>query len=402
MKIPRIADAMGYLDDDLVSGAAGETKKTKAWGKWGSIAACFAVVLIAGIAVLPSFLGGNVAAGSEGGDTSRKDVVTFESAILWPWEDLTVYEKYARIEVDGKVYEGQMREIGASLLGERLGSYEGRGYENVAMGEDIEHRETFDVYAIHGVSSSDKVAAECVAVEMEGKYYVFRRGDYAPPETLGELMASVALPEVLELKGYSRNGDGVDAQHFCLADDAYIWEVLSGCSDAKYVEHDNQTWHEREHISFGITSEALGIYKKTFTITADGYLATNAFEWGYLFEIGEEAAGKIMRYAAGHSTEAEFEPYRRMVAGRVAEITDGYLVVDDSVLYENPADGRMYKIPLDDLRIRRYVEYRMVKVGDTVAVEYEGEIDPAAGNLVQGAVSISRGRIVDGDVLIPE
>ena len=398
MKVSRIANAVGYLDDDLVSCADGGRKRSKAvrW-KWGALAACFAVVLIAVVAVLPSLLGGNVAAGSDSAGPTRKDVTVSELAILWPWDYRTVYERYGSIEVNGVVYEGQMREIGASLLGDCLGSYEGWGYEDVGPHGQKEHRETFAVYAIRGVTSSDRIAAE-----MEGKYYVFRRGAYLPPADLGELMASVALPEVLELKGFSKNGDGADAQHFFLEEDAYIWEVLSDCSDAKFVAEDDRTEDGRERISFGVTSEALGIYKKVFTITEDGYLFTNAFEWGYAFEIGEEAAGKILRYAATHSSETEFAPYRPIVAGRVTEITDGYLVVDDAALCGDPADGRQYRVPLEDLRIRRYVACGVIEIGDTVAVEYEGEIDPTAGDLVQGAVCISRAKITDGDVMIPE
>lgn len=47
MKTPRIAKAMEYIDDDLVSGAVTytRTKKKNNWVKWGAIAACFALVL---------------------------------------------------------------------------------------------------------------------------------------------------------------------------------------------------------------------------------------------------------------------------------------------------------------------------------------------------------------------
>lgn len=398
MKVSRIANAIGHLDDDLISGAVGGKKKAKAARlKWGAVAACFAVVLIAGIAVLPSFLGGNVAASSEPADSPRKGVTISELAICWPWEYQTIYERYGRIEVKGEVYDGRMREIGASLVGECIGTYEGWGYEDIDSHEQKEHRETFAVYAIHGVADS-----EFVAVMMEGRYYVFQREAYAPPADLGELMASVALPEVLELEYFSKNGDDADARQFLLADDAYLWEVLSGCSDAKFADSDKWTEDGRESISFRITSEALGIYKRVFTITKDGYLWTNAFDWAYIFDIGEDAAGKIMRYAAEHSTEAEFEPYRRTVAGEVTEITDKYLVVDDSILCEDPADGRKFKVSLEDLRIRRYVEYGVIGIGDMIAVEYEGNIDAEAGNLVQGAVSMSGAKISEGTVWIPE
>ena len=43
MKTPRIANAIGQIDDDLVAGAAKcKTKNKKHWLIWGSLAACFA------------------------------------------------------------------------------------------------------------------------------------------------------------------------------------------------------------------------------------------------------------------------------------------------------------------------------------------------------------------------
>lgn len=42
-------------------------------------------------------------------------------------------------------------------------------------------------------------------------------------------------------------------------------------------------------------------------VTVDGYLWTNAFNYQYLFNIGEDAASKIIKYAKENSTEAEYE-----------------------------------------------------------------------------------------------
>ena len=54
MKTPRIADALNQIDDDLVNGAARAKKvKKNNWLKWGSIAACFVVMLVAMLAVMP-------------------------------------------------------------------------------------------------------------------------------------------------------------------------------------------------------------------------------------------------------------------------------------------------------------------------------------------------------------
>lgn len=90
MKIPRTANAVGHIDDDLITAAAESKTKAKRspWLKWGSIAACFALLVIAGTAILPSLFGG------DGGTTDKyKDFIqTGESAIIWPWEYQTVYE----------------------------------------------------------------------------------------------------------------------------------------------------------------------------------------------------------------------------------------------------------------------------------------------------------------------
>ena len=54
MKTPRIADALNQIDDDIVNGAARAKKvKKNTWLKWGSIAACFVVMLAAMLAIMP-------------------------------------------------------------------------------------------------------------------------------------------------------------------------------------------------------------------------------------------------------------------------------------------------------------------------------------------------------------
>ena len=47
MSIPKMANAMGYIDDDLVSGAVEykRTKKKNSWIKWTAMAACLCLVV---------------------------------------------------------------------------------------------------------------------------------------------------------------------------------------------------------------------------------------------------------------------------------------------------------------------------------------------------------------------
>lgn len=391
MKTPRTANAVGHIDDDLITAAAECKKKTKhsPWLKWGSIAACFALLVIAGTAILPSLFGG------DGGTTNKyKDFIQAgESAIIWPWEYQTVYEKYTELKFDGIEYLGRGREVSASHVGEIIGNHTVVGYDEINSGK--KYTKEFEVYKL-----KDAAQSQFVAVKMEGKYYVFKNDKYAPPSTLGELFNLVDLPKVIELNEFSENGDGPNKNHYVLNSDDYVWEVLAGCKNADFVEDDKWTVHKRDHLSFTVTSETLGVYRVAMYVTADGYLWTNAFSYQYLFKIGEDAAGEIIKYAKENSSEAEYKPYQNRIVGNVVEVTDEYILIDDTVLCNNPSDGTTYKVLLNDLRISRYVDHEIIKVGSTVQITFEGGVDEA--NTIDSAVSASNVKISGGDVLIPE
>lgn len=391
MKIPRTANAVGHIDDDLITAAAESKTKAKRspWLKWGSIAACFALFVIAGTAILPSLFGG------DGGTTDKyKDFIqTGESVIIWPWKYQTVYEKYTELEYDGIEYLGRGHEVSASHVGEIIGNHTVVGYDEINSGK--KYTEEFEVYKL-----KDAAQSQFVAVKMEGKYYVFKNDKYAPPSTLGELFDLMDLSKVIELNTFSENGDGPNKNHFVLNNDDYVWEVLAGCENAPFVEDEKWVAHDREYYSFTITSETLGVYKGAMYVTVDGYLWTNAFNYQYLFNIGEDASSKIIKYAKENSTEAEYEPYQNTIVGKITEITDEYILLDDSILCANPDDGITYKILLNDLRISRYAESGAIRVGENVQITYEGEIDES--NTIDSAISASDVVISGGDVLITE
>ncbi len=393
MKTPRMANAVGQIDDDLITAAAECKKKKKNnWMKWGSLAACFAVLVIAGAAILPSLLGGNTPGGSN--DRYKGHIIQAgESAIIWPWEYQTVYEQYTELKIDGVKYIGKGREVSASYVGDSIGNYTVVGYDEINDGK--KYTEEFKVYKLKDVAQS-----QFIAVKMDGKYYVFKKDEYAPPSTLGELMELVDLSKAIELGRFSEGGDGPDDKHYELNSDDYIWSVLAECDGAVFVEDDKWMVHDREYLSFTITSEVLGVYRVAMYVTEDGYLWTNAFSYQYLFNIGEDAASKIIKYAKENSIEAEYEPYRNSVAGTITEITDEYILVDDSVLCNNPDDGIAYKVLLNDLRISRYVDHGIVEVGDTVQVTFESDL--STDNTIADAIYISQAMISGGDVLIPE
>ena len=60
MKTPRIANAVNHIDDNLISGATrSKATKKNSWLKWGSIAACFAVMLMAAVIAVPMMFSGD-------------------------------------------------------------------------------------------------------------------------------------------------------------------------------------------------------------------------------------------------------------------------------------------------------------------------------------------------------
>jgi len=393
MKTSRIANAIGQIDDELILSAV-ESKRKKNIRIWAAVAACFAVIVIVSAAILPSFLGGkkpNIEQTSSPvedieilPDERYKDfeIMTDNSAIIWPWDYLTDDERFYETEINGIKY-GKSRSVSEELIGAKIGDYDILGYDEIT---DEQHAKTCEVYQLSNVSQT-----EFVAVKIADCYYVFKNSEYNPPQTLGKLFERVDLPQFFKLERFSENGDGPDINHFTLNNDEYIWKILSECKSAALIDQDKENWHkyDRNFIQFSISSEALGVYKRAFSITKDGYLQTNAFDWGYLYNIGKDAAEKIIKYAKENSGEAEYQPYseNNFVCGKITEITDDFILVADSILCKNSADGITYKILINDIRISRYVDLSVVKVGSTVQIFYEGEIDNQ--NTIPTAISIS-------------
>lgn len=73
MKTPRIVNAIGHIDDDLINSATKSKKiaKKNIWIKWTSLAASFAVIIILAAVAVPTLFGdGNVSLPIGVGDTT--------------------------------------------------------------------------------------------------------------------------------------------------------------------------------------------------------------------------------------------------------------------------------------------------------------------------------------------
>ena len=221
-------------------------------------------------------------------------------AYEWPWDCLLIREQYRWLEYGGQGYVTRAAEIGGDLLGVALGRTEVLGWD--VYEESREHRLGCEVRAVRGVDP-----ARLLAVRFDGcgEWYVFRSEAYRPYATLGEFMEADSLPETITFEWFTAQ----DQTQYVLrggekeALSAELWALFAECADAPAAEHPD-AWKE-PLISFTVDSEALGAKNKAWSISRQGYLMTNAEEWGYWFFIGEEAAQKIADWALARGVEAE-------------------------------------------------------------------------------------------------
>lgn len=85
MKIPRIANAINHIDDELVNSAnRAESAKKNSWPwlRWVSVAACLAVLILAATAILSLFLDNTVSlSGTDGRDKDSQNAsIHYDSA----------------------------------------------------------------------------------------------------------------------------------------------------------------------------------------------------------------------------------------------------------------------------------------------------------------------------------
>jgi hypothetical protein len=342
--------------------------------------------MIAGILV-PHFLRTATIAESK----YKYHVSETERAIEWPWKYKTPAEKYPVVKFNGKQFTAKSQNsIHTEVMGEVIGSC-------VAEGLDPDtgkaYTETFEVRKIKGISEE-----LMIAVGNEDGFYVYAVDEKSAPDTLGKLLELYELSQNIELN-YVTKCEGYEEKEELLLDNGEkIWQILSGCGDAKI--DDTSDFFEREnrrYLAFTATSEALGVYNRVIYISEDGYFATNIFDYEYSYFIGKEAAGQIIRYVQKHSTETKSSSSAPTISGTVTEIGNGYIMVDDTVLCKKSKAGKKYKVYTDDIRVKRWSESGEIKTGDLVAVEYEGKISGSCK--ITGAYSIFTGTLEKNDIL---
>ena len=347
-------------------------------------------------------------------ERNDKNAMIENSAIVWPWNCRDVYSQYTEISVNGVTYRSRSSyyggEVYANQIGKKLCDTEARGYDEIESlnnGKAIYHTIRCEVFEIANVDSE-----RLVAVKYEGYdgYYAFMEDkdgyDFDPPATLGELIEALNLTENIKLNSFycDEDQDHHD-EHYALSDESSdaLWKILLESSTAPALSSDYAygNTYESTKISFAINSTTLGVYNLSFSFSDEGYLRTNIENYGYVYNIGTDAANKIIDFVLKNKLVLLVSE-KQYIVGTVTEIGEDYIKVDDSVMMKNSEEGIEFTVYATNMNIRRYIISGYVKVGDTVRIEH-GYLPKEGYTEVRNAVDLVECTITSsGQVLIPE
>ena len=129
MSIPKMAKAMGYIDDDLVTGAVEykRTKKKNSWMKWGAMAACLCLV----VALFP-LINSMV-------NTETPDNPIVSDAPVHFYLDGNLYSYHGEIAQElpaGYEHIGEIKNVGDAFTGNDFeGNADGKIYMNKSISD---------------------------------------------------------------------------------------------------------------------------------------------------------------------------------------------------------------------------------------------------------------------------
>ena len=224
------------------------------------------------------------------------------------------------------------------------------------------------------------LAVQYAGEENADDYYVFHQNEFNPPATLGEFISSLNLTETLPLMkfsystyDYSTRERSSETYGLSLADSTVVWNMIS-----QYASTGTRTGEDHNYqnnrIGFSATSEALGLYNRSFALTADGYLTTNIDNYGYDFYLGEEAVTEIREYILAHKTVAPADNIRTLY-GIVTEIGEDYFKMDDTLLMKYPEDGLTFTVYAhDNTTVKSYLMSGHLEVGDHVLIKHRDAV----------------------------
>jgi len=416
MNTDDIIDALNEVDDTSIKNAREPKKKRNYKALWisvGAAAACLAVVLLLprishmthhdGYCDCPDHqITPTPAVGANRWNYKSFGLVTRDSMIGFSWDCQTIAKQFSDVTYNDieyslrKSYYNEDMKVSASLIGERLTDYTAEvcDYET-----GVTHTIECTLYAIAGVDPARFLAVQYAGEKNSDDYYVFHQKEFNPPATLGEFITSLNLPETLSLVkfsyktyDYTTREKTSDLYGLSPEDSKVVWDMIS-----EYASVDTRTGeehgYENNRISFSATSEALGLYNRSFALVADGYLSTNIDDYGYDFYLGEEAVTEIREYILAHKIEAPKDSIES-IYGVVTEIGEDYLKIDDTILMKNPENGLTFTVYAhDNTTIKSYIMSGQLEVGDHIKILHRG-ISSEEPTVIRTAFSLNIGGFV--------
>lgn len=366
MKKEKISEIISNIDESFIEESAMAVKKKIPVYKYVSIAACLAIMIIAGIFIsqsdftaLPPVNTGEKTSNESGGGENKvteiapaPEIVT-EPAIetvtggtscmkLPPWDALTTSEKYREVTLSGITYRSQVQKIDEASVLSFIEDTTMQGYDPY---EDKTYTENAKIYSIRSISTECAVA---VKIGTEDEYYVYVNS-YYEPDTLGDFISDLDLKNTVSFRkaytdeyNYFENGSGHKQRIYADFDDSVIWNMLEDVLDAKNVEYN----HPYDRIGVETDLPLLGYKNISFAITPDGYVITNILNTQKCFFIGAEKFTRFDEYLKNNVPfKEEVNVYENNPDGTIpgkgeeAQSTPGYNPNDPMSIPPSPPEN---------------------------------------------------------------
>jgi hypothetical protein len=422
MKKKEFLDLMGNIDDELLLRAEKKNKSKRGIAlKIGIFAAVICAIFVITLAILiPGMKNGknNASSGVDNEldtltapisdvywvDTRERNgnnTLSQEKGIVWPWNCRAVYNQYTQLFYNGNEYSARSSyyggEVYANQIGDKLAEVECKGFDMIREGA---YSIGCSIYRINGVDSD-----VIVAVKYDGfdGYYAFINESRKAPATLEALINRLNLTENIKLNSfyYSETPLGEEKNYYLNNETSEeLWNIIKKYANAKLI--DSKTFdYSKKKLSFAVSSNTLGVYNLSFSLSEDGFLFTNIENYGYCYAIGEGAVNEIFSLALKNKT-LNLLPEKQYTVGTVTEIGESYIKVDDSIVMKNADEGIEFTVYAEHMNIRRYIISGYLKVGDTVSVEH-GYLPKEGYTEIRNATNLEECIITSGgEVLIPE
>ncbi len=316
MKKESISEILSGINDCFIEEASDISKKKDTHlVRYIAVAACFVIILIAGIFIsqsdfvsLPPVSTEETTSNDSGGgdknvpeispapetvtEPAIETVTDAEMMIMPQWADLSVPMRYSEATLKGITYSTTAAEISEENILSFLSGTEMTGYD---IYTDTVYTVNAEIYSVESIST------DCaVAIKIDGgeKYYVYINSWYEP-ETLGDFIRDLDLKNTVSFrKAYIdeynlfENGSGHKQTVYADFDDSVIWNMLEDVLSAKNVEYN----HPYDRIGVETDLSVLGYKNVSFSITPDGYIITNILGTQKCFFVGTEKFTEFDRY----------------------------------------------------------------------------------------------------------